>query len=202
MNFKEYLNKEINRGSYNNKEIVIALNMLDECFKNLDEITFSRWRNGRAVPSLKKQILLNRKFGHDFSFFLKNIDLPKISKVFDAKIKRVFKKDNSYNAIDYFSSNCSEKLILKTQPNNEELKTILSFYNLFPSYHIDSELFKCLTQQNTDVLYVKSPLKNIPSSHTAITFMSKPSCIDGFFLKKIRIYCMQVTLELYQNLNC
>ncbi|WP_158134630.1 hypothetical protein [Photobacterium damselae] len=64
MYFYEYLKTKINKKS--NKEIIAKLNLFHPIFKNLDEVTFSRWVNNKVKPSNKKIALIVIFFNDDY----------------------------------------------------------------------------------------------------------------------------------------
>lgn len=172
MKFYQYLDSQLSTTGFDNKSFVAKLNVYDDIFKNVDEITFSRWRNGRATPALKKQLLINKKLGNSVKYFINNITLPKASKTFDDKLKRIFKKDYSYNSIDYFSSR--NNAIEMSSNNDIKVEEIIcNFYSLFLVYEDNAKLFDILKSSDTKFLYVKSPIPGVPSSHTAITHFRK-----------------------------
>ncbi|EJN6959228.1 hypothetical protein NRD16_001060 [Photobacterium damselae] len=82
MYFYEYLKNKISGKS--NKEIVAKLNLFHPIFKNLDEVTFSRWINNKITPSNKKIALIVLFFKDDYIDTITNIEL---------KITSIFKKN-------------------------------------------------------------------------------------------------------------
>ncbi|WMN88897.1 hypothetical protein NI382_20470 [Vibrio parahaemolyticus] len=172
MKFYQYLDSQLSIIECDNKSFVAKLNVYNDIFKNVDEITFSRWRNGRATPALKKQLLINKKLGNSVEYFINNITLPKSSKTFADKLKRIFKKDYSYNAIDYFSSR-NNAIELSSNHDRKIEEIIYNFYSLFLVYQDNIKLLDILKSSDTKFLYVKSPIPSVPSSHTAITHFRK-----------------------------
>lgn len=169
MKFGSYLDRELSSKSIDNKTFVARLNILSDLFENVDEVTFSRWRNGHATPSLKKQLIINMELGNDVVYFFKNITLPTRSTTFDQRIYRIFKKEIGYNAIDYFSS-LNPKIKLGSAPSCDMRFVIFRFYELFSIYNKNPELYKIVQSKKTKILFLKETELNIPNSHTAITY--------------------------------
>ncbi|MHA6615313.1 hypothetical protein ACVA6E_19660 [Photobacterium damselae] len=83
--------------------MVTKLNLYHEAFTNLDEVTFSRWRNGKIIPSNKKIALIIVYFGDNYIESIKKIVLKSISKKTDKLIEKKMKAlSNPYFS---FSSN-------------------------------------------------------------------------------------------------
>lgn len=97
MLFSDYLNMKII--PYTNKEIITKLNLYHEAFTNLDEVTFSRWRNGRIIPSNKKVALIILFFDDNYVEFIKKISLKPTTKT----IEKLIKKKAIYLSNPYFS---------------------------------------------------------------------------------------------------
>ncbi|HIF9408388.1 TPA: hypothetical protein ACX6R8_000219 [Photobacterium damselae] len=73
MMLKELLKSKVSRSGVTQSRIVSQLNLYHKEFENLDDITFSRWVNGRTKPSRLKTFLLVLFFSYedtDERFFL------------------------------------------------------------------------------------------------------------------------------------
>lgn len=75
--FSSFLRKYREKTGVTQIEFVSEIQKFHELFKSLDEITLSRWENGRTKPSKKKQIIILLKLGclelfHDMYCFDSN----------------------------------------------------------------------------------------------------------------------------------
>ncbi|EPT9249305.1 hypothetical protein ACVTNF_001468 [Photobacterium damselae] len=134
MLFPHYLN--IKMMPYTNKEIVAKLNLHHKAFKNLDEVTFSRWSNGKIIPSNKKIALIILFFNDNYIEYIKKILLKPTTKTLD----KLVKKKEIYLSNPYFSFpsdlqsfefNYIDELpdFFPTQAKTNMLTAITSIYN-------------------------------------------------------------------------
>ncbi|HIF9059372.1 TPA: hypothetical protein ACX6MG_003437 [Photobacterium damselae] len=121
---------------YTNKESVAKLNLYHKAFKNLDEVTFSRWRNGKIIPSNKKIALIILFFNDNYIEFIKKISLKPTTKKLDKLIKnKEIYLSNPYlsftSNLQSFEFNHIDELpnFLPTQAKKNMLTAITSIYN-------------------------------------------------------------------------
>ncbi|WP_341496470.1 hypothetical protein WAX88_17985 [Photobacterium damselae subsp. damselae] len=90
MYFSDYLKNKTDKKS--NKEIIAKLNLFHPTFKNLDEVTFSRWINNKITPSNKKIALIVLFFKDDYINTISQIKLKPTTKSNNKSMKIKQKK--------------------------------------------------------------------------------------------------------------
>ncbi|HIF9129888.1 TPA: hypothetical protein ACX6PG_002223 [Photobacterium damselae] len=222
MYFCEYLKNKISGKS--NKEIVAKLNLFHPIFKNLDEVTFSRWINNKITPSNKKIALIVLFFKDDYINTISHIKLKttttKTNKAMKIKQKKLSDPYFSfYDNINILEMNSFQEFpdfhfpkVKKIINNaNEELKDsikkIILFrgiqtyvYSLFLDVK-ESFYFSMFQRQLNKGLYVITPptYQTSNSNHREILFIIA-SYISDFLkkdLSKITVILMARTNAFY-----
>ncbi|EPT9249324.1 hypothetical protein ACVTNF_001487 [Photobacterium damselae] len=121
MYFYEYLKNKTSGKS--NKEIVAKLNLFHPIFRDLDEVTFSRWINNRVTPSNKKIALIILFFKDDYIEYLSILELKPITKSFEKKVDIKEKKLSD----PYFSFYDTFKIY--------EFNNLIDFHKALPDKH-------------------------------------------------------------------
>ncbi|MGL1194484.1 hypothetical protein ACSTLL_22020 [Vibrio parahaemolyticus] len=86
-------------------ELIKKLQVKHYLFNGLDEITLSRWINGRTVPSVEKQLIIAKDMNlvDEYLYSIENKEIPK-------KLESLFKLywssiDNSFHAVFHIEKN-------------------------------------------------------------------------------------------------
>ncbi|MGR5240156.1 hypothetical protein ACPV36_04585 [Photobacterium damselae] len=184
MYFYEYLKTKTNKKR--NKEIIAKLNLFHPVFKNLDEVTFSRWINNKIIPSNKKIALIVLFFKDDYIHTISQLKLKPISNVVRKAINIKQKKLSDpyfsfYDDIEIYEMNSFQEFPDFHFPKvkriinhaNKELKDSIKKIILFRgiqsyAYSIfldvkDSFYFSTLQKNLNQGLYVITP----PTYHTS-----------------------------------
>ncbi|HIF9312792.1 TPA: hypothetical protein ACX6Q1_001070 [Photobacterium damselae] len=138
MSFKNFINEQTLSMEHSRVSYIAKINLYHKEFINLDSVTFSRWVNGRTVPSLFKQILLCLFFKTDVMTFIKNKNYTitsKGKKLEDTYTKTMRNISNSIVNINYsYSRDTTSKYQVSVYKKNEYRKKYAIFYNNFTIY--------------------------------------------------------------------
>ncbi|HIF9381079.1 TPA: hypothetical protein ACX6RR_000879 [Photobacterium damselae] len=218
MYFYEYLKNKTSGKS--NKEIIAKLNLFHPIFKNLDEVTFSRWINNKIIPSNKKIALIVLFFNDDYIKAISHIKLKATTKSTNKAMKIKQKKLSDpyfsfYDDINIIEMNSFQEFPLFYSPKvkriinnaNKELKDSIKKIILFKGiqtyvYSIflevkDSFYFSILQKKLNQGLYVITPptYQTSNDNHREILFIIA-SYISDFLkrdLSKITVILMSRT---------
>ncbi|HIF9183896.1 TPA: hypothetical protein ACX6PV_000841 [Photobacterium damselae] len=176
MSFKNFLKEKLNEKECSRIECIAKINLYHEEFRNLDSVTFSRWANGKTIPSLYKQVLLCNFFGYDLMEFIKNRHYSLSSK--GKKIEYIYEKamneiNNSIHNISYnYTRNMSASFNIKKYTKEEYRE---SFYNFYCNFDTYLSLFKKIDENS--ILPVSLTFEKYKNdhivSHESISFITK-----------------------------
>ncbi len=176
MSFKNFLKEKLNEQECSRIECIAKINLYHEEFRNLDSVTFSRWINGKTIPSLYKQVLLCDFFEYDLMEFIRNRHYSCQSK--GKKIESIYEKtmsdiNNSIHNISYnYTRTMSASFSIKKYSKVEYRKVYYHFYSNFITY---KELFKIIDKNSIyPITFVFEKYKNNHIiSHDSIAYVSE-----------------------------
>lgn len=119
MKFSEYLIKHRTRLGYSQAELTVRLSWLDDIFKDLSVVTYSRWERDINMPTTAKMLKILIFFKEDMlSFYLNTSFLPSVNekKAFDRYQKHF------YHLHDYWAlcSYNTHSRVIFTDHNKED----------------------------------------------------------------------------------
>ncbi|MHA6610565.1 hypothetical protein [Photobacterium damselae] len=98
MRLSQFLKEEVKDKKITQSKIVSQLNLFHEEFYNLDEITFSRWINGKTQPSRLRILLLLLFFKKNVYECLKKFDFKK---KLDSEFQKAYQSQKKLLECDY-----------------------------------------------------------------------------------------------------
>ncbi|ELA9298417.1 hypothetical protein ACNPJX_000045 [Vibrio parahaemolyticus] len=169
MQFDFFL-KDIVLKKIKSSDLILRLNLNYTEFHNLDQVTFSRWKNGVTTPSLMKQTLIALDTNCLLEFF-QCCDVPKVPNNLELKYEQYLKQfDNYYHRLQtdilntdcYFFKGNIDKSARIHKGYHDRLSTGREFNSLrkkYPSF--DVELFyrsqEALGESSSFILYSLKP---------------------------------------------
>ncbi|KJY82966.1 hypothetical protein TW81_12265 [Vibrio galatheae] len=135
-------------------ELVSRIQGIEKSFESLDEITLSRWENGRTQPTRKKQILLLIYFGYLKEFNSIYGDEASRFGRFDKIVGKRFRDNFSLSDSPYVDS--SKKILVKyySYIPEERVWFYLDYVQNIHKINTDLDEFKSLvTKTNSTNLY-------------------------------------------------
>ncbi|MGR5366452.1 hypothetical protein [Photobacterium damselae] len=176
MSFSLFLTHHIKEKFPSRHYFIAKLNLYDSEFRNLDNVTLSRWCTGRTTPSLYKQILICDFIGENVFYFIKNkkYSLNSRSKNNVSIINTSMKKlENSVNNVSYqYQLNEKSKYnVYRLCKNNHRAK----FQNFYLNFSIYSDIYSILNKHNIEIdnVVLTETINEFIVSHGSLSFIDK-----------------------------
>ncbi|HIF9340586.1 TPA: hypothetical protein ACX6RU_000633 [Photobacterium damselae] len=198
MRLSQFLKEEVKDKKITQSKIVSQLNLFHEEFYNLDEITFSRWINGKTQPSRLRVLLLLLFFKKDIYEYLKKFDFKK---KLDSEFQKAYKSQKKLLECDYH--------VLKKHEDRrfykKEYLVLEPFISLLKEHYDDSAVLaqQIMTRNSRpSMLYSKSPkLEYMIDFFPILNFPKGSDMTDDTFLEieAIPTACYKVLIPGYAN---
>ncbi|MCG3815971.1 hypothetical protein I3256_08465 [Photobacterium damselae] len=184
MSFKDFLSYQINESFLTRKECIAKLNLYHDEFINLDSVTFSRWMNGRTIPSLLKQLLICDFFQYDIFVFIKKnyYSITNKGKILNEKFNKIMKDEEpTIGKISYYYTEKHDSHYTIHKYYNESFQnTYKIFYSNFEIYNnIFLNLYDT-SKKNIHITF-EERINNHFVSHDAISLIKDVNTFSSFF---------------------
>lgn len=138
MDYVRFLNETIAKNKLTRKQVIEIFHLSGyEELAKVDDITLSRWLNGKSSPNLYKKLLTISCLKGDMPEFIKQVNIKEVQENIKDRdfILSYFRKvDNAHNAINYTARSASRRIELESLTYDEVAERFRVFHQNFSSY--------------------------------------------------------------------